>query len=194
MAERETRTVKGYQEVVFNSLKSIFGEHNVEKEWNVAKDSRDDFTREFYCPRLDIAVGPFHIDGNNDYSDRRMGREISLHRIFINNLFDCSENPTGSFEEFVDKRNENPRCFLAVEIENSGYSKHMLGNIANVSIIGSIGIVIPFNEDKISLCKRIKKYVTFATEVEKIKDVFKNVLIIRKEKFLEVLNEQGMSN
>lgn len=67
-------------------------------------------------------------------------------------------------------------CMLAIEIENSGSIKHMLGNITNVSILGSIGIVIPFNEKKLALCKRMKKYVTFATEVEKIKDVFKNVL------------------
>ena len=50
----------------------------------------------------------------------------------------------------------------------------MLGNIANASIIGSIGLVIPFNDEKLSLCKRIGKYVTFATNVE----LFSSPLIV----------------
>lgn len=109
-------------------------------------------------------------------------------------LWRASELKVFTFDRFMENKNNNPRCMLAIEIEHSGSSKHMLGNIANVSILGAIGIVIPFNEKKLALCKRIKKYVTFATEVKKIQDIFENVLIIRKEKFIGVLNEHGGSN
>ena len=185
------KEVKNYQELVCSSLARFFGANNVEKEWNSAKDSHDDYTRELYSPRLDIAVRPFNTDGNIDYNNEKIDRNINVHRDFLKKLWRNSELRVGSFHNFIRDKNKNPRCLLAIEIENSGSSKHMLGNVANVSILGSIGIVIPFNDEKLSLCKRIKKYVIFATEVEKIKAVFKNVLIIKKENFLRTINGNG---
>jgi len=176
------RTVKTYQNSVCNYLKTIFGENNVKKEWNVAKDSRDDYTRELYSPRLDVAVGPFNIC-KDPYANDDISSIITTHENFLRKIWLNSELKTGSFSNFIHDKNKNPRCLLAIEIENSGSSKHMLGNIANVSIIGSIGIVVPFNDKQLSLCKRIKAYVTFATKVNKISDVFKNVLIVNKKNF-----------
>ena len=189
MLKREIRKVKGYQEFAFNSLMKIFGEDGVKKEWNVAKDSEDAFTRELYSPRLDVAVGPFNISRHVYEDGLRITRTINSNRNFIKKLWQVSELKSFSFAEFLSNKNNNPRCMLAIEIENSGSSKHMLGNIANASILGAIGIVIPFNAKKLALCKRIKKYVTFAMEVEKIRGVFKNVLIINKEKFLRIIND-----
>lgn len=181
------RNVKRYQELAYNSLSKIFGDGNVIKEWNVAKDSRDAFTRELYSPRLDIAIGPFNIDGNIEHNQEEIKRTAHNKRSFIETMLHYSELPAGNFSEFFANSNLNPRCFLAIEIENSGSSKHMLGNIANVSILGSIGVVIPFNSTKLFLCKRIRKYVTFATNVGKLEGVFKNMLIINKENFLRIL-------
>ena len=65
----------------------------------------------------------------------------------------------------------------------------MLGDVANVSILGSVGIIVPFNDKKLSLCKRIKRYVDFATEVGKTNVVFKNVLILNKENFWKAISE-----
>lgn len=189
--KRMPDTVKGFQEYVRKSLSNIFGEDNVIKEWNVAKDSRDLFTRELYSPRLDIAVGPFNIYKNIEKSKTEIKRVASSKRNFIKTIFKYSELRTGTSNQLLDSRNKNPRCFLAIEIENSGSSKHMLGNIANVSILGFIGIVIPFNDKKLSLCKRIRKYVNFATSVKKLEDVFKNVLIISKENFFTILESSS---
>jgi len=188
---KTSKEVEEYQELVCNSLQRIFGETNVKKEWNVAKDSRDDFTRELYCPRLDIAIGPFNIDRDVERNKMAIKRVARRHRDFVDRMLRYSQQQGSNVDGFLENANANPRCFLAIEVENSGSSKHMLGNIANTSIIGSIGVVIPFNYKKASLCKRIKKYVTFATQVRKIKDVFKNVLIIDKENFLRALNENG---
>ena len=65
----------------------------------------------------------------------------------------------------------------------------MLGNITNVSILGLIGIVVPFNPEELGKCNRIKKYINFATTVGKISKIFQNVIIINKEKFLNVLEK-----
>jgi hypothetical protein len=186
---RRGKEVREFQEQVFNSLTRMFGENNVKKEWNVAKDSRDDFTRRLYCPRIDVAVGPFRIDRNSNHIDQRMNQELSRRRRFVKALFRNSENQRGDFNDFLENRNENPRCFLAIEIENSGSRKHMLGDIANASIIGSIGLIIPFNEKKLNHFRKIEEFVNFATEVRKIRVVFKNILIISKENFLSALHE-----
>jgi len=111
------------------------------------------------------------------------------HRDFIDRMLRYSQQQGSNVDGFLENANANPRCFLAIEIENSGSSKHMLGNIANASIIGSVGVVIPFNHQKASLCKRIKKYVAFATRVGKIKPIFGNILILDKEDFLRALDE-----
>jgi len=179
--------VRDFQELVYSSLKRIFGEKNAKKEWNVAKNSTDDFIRKLYCPRLDLAVGPFNISRKITYNNTEIEKAITYYRSFIDKMFNNSEQRDGNFDEFLNKRNINPRCFLAIEIEKSGTSKHMLGNITNVSIIGSIGVVIPFNDRQLSNCKRIKEYVDFATEVKKIKAIFENILVIDKENFLKVL-------
>lgn len=181
--------MKDYQKFASNSLKRIFGEDNVKKEWDVAKDSRDHFTRELYCPRLDCAVGPFNIDTNIDYNNIQIKNAADHYEDFINKLFCYSEQRDDDIAKFLNKRNKNPRCFLAIEIEKSGSSKHMLGNIANVSILGSIGVVVPFNESQLSLCKRIKEYLAFAITIKKVKEIFENVLVIDKENFLRVFNE-----
>ena len=189
MARRRMPSKVGaYQESACKSLSRIFGEDNVRKEWDVAKNSQDDFTRELYCPRLDIAVGPFNIDGNVNWNIEEMERVVHIRRSFIKRLLNHSETPHIEIEEFLSNKNQNPRCFLAIEIENSGSSKHMLGDVANVSILGSIGIIVPFNDKKLSLCKRIKQYVGFATEVGKTNVVFKNVLILNKANFWKAIS------
>jgi len=188
MPRKKGRAVKNYQALACKLLKDIFGECNVKKEWDVAKESEDDLTRDSYCPRVDVAVGPFNLTRNGN-NLRQIDEMIEQRRGFLKKLFEFSEihslvSRELGFEKFLNIRNENPRCLLAIEIENSGSSKHMLGNIANVSILGAIGVVIPFNDTKLKLCKRIKKYLKHAIIVKKIpKDIFRNVIIIEKNNF-----------
>lgn len=180
--------LKGYQERAASSLKTLFAECNVKKEWDVAKDSQDAFTRQLYCPRLDIAVGPFNIDGNIYRNNEVIDRALTTNKNFISRLFSLSEDREDSLSDFLEHKNKNPRCLLAIEIEDSGSRKHMLGDIANVSIIGSIGVIVPFNPEKLGHFKRIRKYVAFATQAGKIKTIFQNVLIISKDHFLQALH------
>ena len=178
-----------YQRRAFDKLERLFGEGNVEKEWDVGKGSQDSLTRELYCPRIDLAVGPFNTNRHMiEQSQEEIEHAISHYRQILQRLFSHSEERTGSIGEFLGVRNRNPRCFIAIEIEHSGTRKHMLGDIANASIMGAIGIVVPLTDEKMRGFKKMKKYVEFATTVGKLRPSFRNVLIVSKDRFLEVLS------
>ena len=105
MARRRIPSKVGaYQESACKLLSRIFGEDNVRKEWDVAKNSRDDFTRELYCPRLDIAVGPFNIDGNVNWNKKEMERIVHIRKSFIKKLLNHSETPHIEIEEFLSNK------------------------------------------------------------------------------------------
>jgi len=180
--------VKEYQELVRKSLSKIFGEGNVKKEWDVATDSQDAYTRKLYCPRLDIAVGPFNIDGNVDENNDRIKEAVDSNKDFIDNVLRLPGLSPGDVDSFLRQENKNPRCFLAIEIEKSGSRKHMVGNIVNASILGAFGIIIPFDDKALSAYRKIDAYLNFAAKVGKTREIFKNVLIINKEKFLEAIS------
>lgn len=185
MPNKKRKTdVQKYQDKACDYLGKIFGHKNVKKEWDVAKDSQDAYTRKLYCPQLDIAVGPFNIDENID----RMEETVVSNRDFIDNVLQLSESSLKDIDSFLQRKNKNPRCFLAIEIEKSGSRKHMVGNIVNASILGAFGIIIPFNDKALSAYRKIDAYLDFAAKVGKTREIFKNVLIINKENFLKAIS------
>lgn len=188
MQGKKKKATENYQRSIIPKLNRIFGKNNVVKEWDVAKDSGDSFTRNLYSPRLDFAIKPFNTDGNVDYNNRKINRAISRYRRLIKRLAESSETYIEGINYFLDNRNRNPRCFLAIEVENSGSRKHMLGDIANASIMGAVGVVIPLNEKQLKGFIKIKNYITFATEVGKLKPSFNNVIVINKNKFLRIVS------
>ena len=66
------------QDTIHNRLNEVFGQAHVHKEWDVAKDSQDNYTRKLYCPRIDFAVGPFNIDRNLDENNDRISQKFHL--------------------------------------------------------------------------------------------------------------------
>ncbi len=177
-----------YQNLTYQLLIRCFPQVQVEKEWDAAKNSADSYGRTLYCPRLDIAVGPFNIDGNIEKNNLNINRSLAANGNFVQALLNASEIPV-SKNEYLQSLNENPRCFLAIEIEKSGSRKHMLGDVVNASILGKIGLVIPMTESKRRGFLGIKKFIEFAMAVKKLKaNLGQNVLIIRSERFLDVLN------
>jgi len=180
-----------YQDKAFAKLKIIFGEENVKKEWDVAKDSRDDYGRHLYCPRIDIAVGPFNISREIIRDNQKIQSAIERHNNFIEQLVAKSETLVGDTNYLLRSKNKNPRCFLAIELENSGSRKHLLGDIANVSIIGAFGIVVAMNDSKLKAFKRIKEYINFATQVQKLPETFNNVVVLNQDKFMDICESIG---
>ena len=183
----KTETGK-YQDKITKLLSKIFGEVGVEKEWDVAKNSQDDFTKDLYCPRIDIAVGPFNITRDVENNVGTINNALGQFPSFIEGLEQISCIP-------LEEYNENPRCLIAIEIEKRGTRKHMLGDIINASSIGKFGIIVPWDDKAHSAFERIKRYLDFIKTVKKTSYAPKNLLIIRKtnlKKFLEDFISQNL--
>jgi len=172
------------QEELTDKLRIIFGENNVISEWNVAKHSKDDLTRELYCPRIDIVVGPFNIDRNLDQNNALIQRAHEARRELIEAIKGRSDIRD---EEFIP--NENPRCLIAIELENKTERKHRIGNIVNASAIGRIGIIATNSEVEFGKMVKIRKYLDFLLAVGKTKYYPQNVMLIRAGDLADVLNQ-----
>ncbi len=152
---------------------------NAEKEWPIKKNATDRFSnqKQVYLPRLDVAVGPFSIvEGNTHDAIMKIFKQIAPKKL----------------QEYVKenklKENPNPRCMLAIEIAYSGSSKHMLGDMTNASMMGLYGFVIG-SRSTIDKLNRIFHYSKILKDLGKMeKNLFTNVCIISKEKFMELLN------
>ncbi len=169
-------TAKDYQNLALKALTKHFEE--VEKEWDVARGATDPLRRGVaYAPRLDIAVGPFNKGVEDRHIQQRriqsFERDATVRRIVEN---------VGHL-----RFNHNPRCVLAIEIEFSGSSKHILGDFTNASMMGLVGLVI-VPPGKIEKASRIYKYVEFVKAVDKgPADLFKNLVLFQTDEFLELL-------
>ena len=87
--------------------------------------------------------------------------------------------------------NKNPRCLIAIEIEASGTTKHRLGDMVNASLLGKVGIIVPLTEKILNSFLRIADFFHHAECTEKMPPgVFKNILIIKHDKFEEVLDSE----
>ena len=169
-----TFTTKDYQEEIRKKLIEILSLNHADSEKRMNLPS--------YSPRVDVAIPPFAF--NQSYSSE-YNEMYYRNRIFFDKLKDKALN-RGRID--FDK-NPNPRCFLAIEIENStdNNAKHILGSITNASILGKIGIVVTMNH---SACiERIHKYFDYVYHAGKIENEFKNVVLIHKSDFDELLND-----
>jgi len=154
----------------------------VKKEWNAAKDSQDAYNREeMYSPRLDFAVGPFNIVGRTTQEKRmEIERTVAEFAPFIQNLKTRSVFPNSSL-----RPNSNPRCFLAIEIENTTSRKHRLGGIFNASMLGAYGIILAPDKDELDALRRLMNYVDYLEDVGKMGKAWRNAIIMTKKSFLE---------
>jgi len=112
-----------------------FGQSNVKSEWRSNAEAADWLNfGDIYAPRPDVAVGPFNIEEGRNTSE--IEDLFSQHR----NFFDRLRIADSSL-------NLNPRCLIAIEIENSNKGKHMMGNIINASLLGKVGIIVTVRDE-----------------------------------------------
>jgi hypothetical protein len=170
------------QAAVHQALAAMFDRELVVSEWSVRKGAADAFNdTASYAPRLDIAVGPFNPTFQNRERDAHTIQNFDhplVHRLAaeVNR-----QNHGGIYA------NRNPRCLLAIEVEHSTSSKHILGGITNASMLGLFGVVIG-SAVHIAKVKRIHAYACKLKEVEKAHDdMFGNVACFEENEFLRFL-------
>jgi len=177
---------KPYQDKLTKLLKAYFKNEFVYDEWDITKNAKDGVKDSLvYAPRLDIAVGPFNITTDNKdedaYNIRVKANNDELVKAIIK---ECKKQHGGRFWG-----NENPRCMIAIEIELSGSSKHILGDYANASMMGYVGVVISSSKNykKIS---RVGEYLKDMQMLEKASEgVFSNTVLYTEDEFLALVEK-----
>ncbi|MHA2064909.1 MAG: hypothetical protein ACXABY_11090 [Candidatus Thorarchaeota archaeon] len=167
---------KTVQRDLGRELSRIFDRDEVFSEWRSSAKARDwlRFGSGIYAPRPDIGVGPFNIYPGQNI--REIDDAFDEHRDFFDSL---------KVED--SSLNRNPRCLIAIEIENSNPAKHMIGNILNASILGKVGIVTTFNEKFDKDATRVKRYLDGVRELGKTKLSVSNVVVLNYEELLTVI-------
>ena len=179
-------TNREYQKLVAGKIQDSLG-LPVETEWRAMKEQRS-----LYCPRIDIAVGPYVYDDTciTDQHDML----IKQYKDQIKAMLDCHKQNMGnlnweicrtSFEELCYK-NKTARCFIAIEIEDTGSRKHLIGDAVNAIALGRIGIVVACTHDKMKAFTKIRRYLWFLSRATNLDTT--NLLILDKKQFLNVFH------
>lgn len=127
--------LKEYQKCCHTLFKGMF-DINAESEW------RTIMGKEMYSPIPDIAIGPFSYNDGERLSDTYQEMYIA-HIGFIRNCVQFHlTNVEEMSDDFSEERNINrlnekvdqilyfnfnPRCFIAIEIEDKVTRKHLMG-------------------------------------------------------------------
>lgn len=173
-----------YQKRLISDLQQIFADEEVVKEWDTVKnDPHFSNHKDVYAPRLDIAIGPF-----NDYYELDCGidrtKPMQSHP-FVKKL---TQDKREAGLRLKDLWNSFSRCFVAIEIEFSGTSKHVLGSMINASVNGSIGIVIA-NKANYKKIERIFNYFLRLESLERMKlTTLGNLFLYEEDQFLNLLS------
>jgi hypothetical protein len=128
---------KEIQAAIYEALRSSFDPALVVSEWSVRRGATDTFGDiGSYAPRLDVAVGPFNptLERREEDADTIRNFDHPLVRRLKAEVY--RQNHGGIY------RNRNPRCLVAIEVEHSTSSKHILGGVTNASMLGLLGVVI----------------------------------------------------
>lgn len=140
-----------------------------------------------YSPTCDIAIGPFSFRQRQKYDPIYLElAKLSEIATFLANVEEkslrFSDNDPLSY-------NENPRCFVSIEIENTTAQdvKHLLGSVMNCSLMGKIGIVVVF-EDYFEYAQRLIMYIGYVERKKKtMEKLFRNVFMVSKSDMGEIL-------
>jgi len=177
-----------YQARAKEALQRLYPTVEVETEWYPFKGEK----RDMYWPVVDVAVGPFatHSTYGHRYTelmDESRGFVESLIEIHNLNVLGIGGAPL-DFPTLA-RFNENARCLLCIELEESGSRKHCLGNLVNASALGRIGILLARTEKVLRIFVSQRAYLRFLEEVEKNTFKTTNALILMTEQFDQCLRE-----
>jgi len=177
--------VKEYQNMLCGELSRIYPAIEVVSEWSSMKNEMG-----IYSPRVDVAVGPFATQGTYikqydqlmDNSQNFICKLLNYHLMNINEFDPESKHLTFDILKY---KNSNARCLLAIEIENSGSRKHIIGDAVNASALGRVGIFIAWTPEKLKAAVKMRRYLGFLKTVGKNTFDTTNLLILDKAQFLK---------
>lgn len=192
-------TTKEYQNIIHPIIQTKLEGLEVKNEWTAFTGYRN-----HYSPRVDIAVGPFSVvAGQNQTQVYNQLVETEKIQLFIRTLYQIHIENIGlevnneitipSFEDLIYK-NQNARCFLAIEIENENSKKHIMGSLINAASLGRIGIGVAYTEKTMRTFIRIMNYLGFLRRVEKNTYDTTNFLIVSKNQMQNILTEINDNN
>ncbi len=182
------------QEILAEALQREFPDCPVSSEWAALRDELAT-----YSPRVDIAVGPYAFDRRcvDEYDELRRG-----HQRFLRDVYAAFSQNVVSLEptDFVPpldevcSLNSNARCFLAVEIDNSGSRKHLMGGAINAAALGRVGLSVAGNPEKLKALLKTRRYLRFLAGVGKNTFNTANLMIVtvgQLEEALRALTVRG---
>lgn len=192
-------TTKEYQNIILPLIQTKLKDLEVKNEWTAFTGYQN-----HYSPRVDIAVGPFSTVGEQNqthvYNQLVITKNIQsfirkLYEVHIENigLEVNNEIRIPSFEDLIYK-NQNARCFFAIEIENENSKKHIMGSLINAASLGRIGIGVAYSEKTMRTFIRIMNYLGFLKRVEKNTYDTTNFLIVSKDQMQDKLTEINENN
>ena len=159
-----------YQGIIAQNLRDIYPNVPVEIEW------ASTFDNNMYSPRVDIAVGPFAVERDvrftEDYDNLMRGSRDFVHRLIRHHLRNVkgldNQAPVDVVQRYLDdlfahltQKNQNARCFLAIEIENQVTRKHLMGSAINAAALGRIGLAVPWTDEKLRAFVRLQRYFDY---------------------------------
>jgi hypothetical protein len=90
--------------------------------------------------------------------------------------------------------NSFSRYYLAIELEYSGLSKHILGSLINASVTGSIGIIITAKQIQ-AKAYRLENYISRLQSLGLLElNTFKNLFVFEEDAFFEFLSRVPLSH
>ena len=126
------------------------------------------------------------------------GQLLNETRGFIECLIRRHNENIGGLEpptlfDVIRTSNENARCLLCIEIEESGSRKHCLGNLVNASALGRIGLLVARSSAMMGVFIRQRAYLHFLSDVRKNSFRTDNALVLTEAQFNECLAETTRS-
>lgn len=179
--------VKEYQNMLCGELSRIYPAIDVVAEWRSMKDELG-----IYSPRVDVAVGPFATQGTYimEYDELMDNSQNFINKLLNYHLMNINvpdPEPNQLTFDILKNKNSNARCLLAIEIENSGSRKHIIGDAVNASALGRVGIFIAWTPEKLRAAVKMRRYLGFLKTVDKNTFDTTNLLILDKDQFLQTV-------
>lgn len=185
-------TAKDYLTGLLAHIQESFLHLEIKNEWAAFTGMLNQ-----YSPRVDIAIGPFNINPGPNLTEKynQLVNSLSINE-FLNKAYtfhtqNCDplhyhEIILPDFDIMINI-NQNARCLIAIEIENTNSKKHMMGSIVNAASLGRVGIGIAYCPSALRTFLRILNYLSFLKRVGKNYYDTSNFLVLSVDQFNQLI-------